>query len=253
MSVSTERPVRRDPGPALWAIAGAGWAVIVASLFLPDGHLSHPAGALMGFSGGMGAIPWPRILAIFAGGWLVMIAAMMLPATVPMARMFTVVSARQRTRGPVRMVFFGAYFIVWLAFAAVALGGAVALGPLLRDVPADLVLAGALALAGAFQFSPLKKRCLTVCRDPAAFLFAHYRRGLGGAWTLGVRHAMSCVGCCWALMLVMFATGVGDLAWMLGLTAVMVAEKTTRWGARIGPWVGIGLLMAAALFAVQIP
>jgi predicted metal-binding membrane protein len=251
MSVSTERPAGRDPGPVLWAVAGTGWVVIVASLFLPVGHLAHPGGALMGLSGEMGAISWPWILATFAGSWLVMVTAMMLPTTVPMARFFTVVSARQRARGPVRVVFFSAYFIIWLSFAAVALGCVLAIGPLLRNVHSDLVLAAALALAGAFQFSPLKKRCLTVCRDPAAFLFAHYRRGIGGAWSLGVRHAMSCVGCCWALMLVMFATGVGDLVWMLGLTVIMVAEKTTRWGARIGPWVGAGLLAAALLFAVN--
>lgn len=251
MSVSTGRSVRRDPGPVLWALTGTAWVAIVGSQFVPAAHFAHPGGALMALSGAMGPVPWPKVLAIFAGGWLVMIAAMMLPTTVPMARMFTVVSNRQQSRGPVRVAFFGAYVVVWSAFAAAALAGAVALVPLLRGVHPDLVLACALALAGAFQFSPLKKRCLTICRDPAAVLFARYRRGVGGAWALGLHHAMSCLGCCWALMLVMFATGVGDLVWMLGLTAIMVAEKVTRWGARIGPWVGVALLGAALLFGID--
>ena len=110
-----------------------------------------------------------------------------------------------------------------------------------------LILAGTLALVGAYQLSPMKDRCLTACRDPFGFLWQHYRRGVRGALRLGARHALWCTGCCWALMLLMFATGVGSLAWMLGLTGVMVAEKTTRWGARLVVPVGIALLVAGAV------
>ena len=92
-----------------------------------------------------------------------------------------------------------------------------------------LVLAGALALAGGLQFTALKQRCLTPCRDPRAFLFPHYRRGVGGAGRRPPARP-SCLGCCWAMMLVMFATGVASLAWMLGLTAVMVAERPPAGG-----------------------
>ncbi|MDN5917269.1 MAG: DUF2182 domain-containing protein [Pseudonocardia sp.] len=227
MTSSTPRSVRRDPAPILWTLTGLGWVVVVASTVLPGGHLLHPGGAVMGLSGGMGSLPAPTALAVFLTGWLVMLAAMMLPTTVPMARMFTVVSGRVPTRRPVRVTSFAAYVAVWSGFALLALGAALALQPLLREARPGLVLAGALGLAGVFQFSPLKKRCLTLCRDPAAFLFSHYRRGLRGAWALGTRHALSCLGCCWALMLVMFAAGAADLLWMLGLTAVMVAEKVT--------------------------
>jgi hypothetical protein len=114
-----------------------------------------------------------------------------------------------------------------------------------------LVLAGALALAGGVQFTALKQRCLTLCRDPRAMLFRHYRRGAPAAWALGARHGLSCLGCCWAMMLVMFATGVGSLWWMAGLAAVTVAEKTTRWGPKIVGPVGIVLLLAAAVLAVD--
>jgi predicted metal-binding membrane protein len=87
-------------------------------------------------------------------------------------------------------------------------------------------------------------------------LWEFYGRGPSGAWRLGLRHALYCLGCCWALMLVMFATGVGSLLWMLGLTAVMVAEKVTPWGARLVVPVGVlilasGLLLGAVSLVTQ--
>ena len=248
MSVTTAagRPVR-DPGRMLWVATGAGWAILVALEFVPRGHLAHAAHAVTSMEAG--TVAWPLVLAAFGAGWLVMVSAMMLPTTVPMARMFTVVSVRHAASGPVRTAFFGAYLAVWLAFAAVAIGAVVAAQPFLAGVAPAFVLAGALGLAGVFQFSPLKQRCLTACREPAAFLYAHYRRGVRGAWVVGLRHGLSCLGCCWALMLVMFATGVADLAWMLGLTAVMVTEKVARWGHRVVVPVGIVLLLAAAVLA----
>jgi predicted metal-binding membrane protein len=245
-TVPAERP-RHDPGRVLWGLAATGWAILVGLEFVPYGHLAHAAHAVMFLETGTGARP--LALTAFAAGWLVMVTAMMLPTTVPMARMFVVVTTRAGS-GPIRSAFFGAYFVVWLGFAAVAVAGVIALAPFLGNVRPMLVLAGALGVAGVFQFSPLKRRCLAMCRDPFAFLFAHYRRGVGGAWALGVRHALYCLGCCWALMLVMFTTSVADLAWMLVLTAVMVVEKNAPWGHRVTAPVGIGLLMAAILFAV---
>jgi predicted metal-binding membrane protein len=143
-----------------------------------------------------------------------------------------------------------AYFAVWLAFAGVALLGDAGVHALVErwgwlHTHEGLVLAGALGLAGAVQFTPITRRCLRVCRDPRGFLFQHYRRGVAAAWWLGVRHGAFCVGCCWALMLIMFAVGAGNLWWMVALTAVMVAEKITRWGPRLVAPVGVLLLFAA--------
>ena len=103
-----------------------------------------------------------------------------------------------------------------------------------------------LLLAGAFQFTPLKDACLRACRHPASFLRRHYRRGPGGAFALGARHGMFCVGCCWALMLVMFAAGAVSLIWMAALTALMVHEKTRPSGARTVPLTGVVLLAAGS-------
>ena len=168
-----------------------------------------------------------------------------------MVRMFALVTAGVERPARARAVFLSAYFAVWLAFAAVALVGdgavhaVIQVSPWLRERD-GLVLAGALALAGIAQFTPLTRRCLRACRDPRGFLFQHYQRGTAAAWTLGVRHGLFCLGCCWALMLVMFATGIGNLWWMVGLTAVMVAEKTTRRGHLLLAPVGFVLLFAAA-------
>jgi predicted metal-binding membrane protein len=116
-----------------------------------------------------------------------------------------------------------------------------------------LIGAATFALAGAFQFSPLKERCLKQCRSPFSFFVRYYRKGGGGAWRLGLRHGAFCLGCCWALMLVMFGLGVGSLVWMAMLTGVMVIEKTFPGGKRLSPVVGIVLLLLAALWLIHPP
>ena len=108
-----------------------------------------------------------------------------------------------------------------------------------------------IAAAGAFQFSSLKDRCLDQCRHPAAFLLRHYRRGAGEAFRLGRDHGLFCLGCCWALMLLMFAAGVANLMWMGLLTAVMVYEKVGRHGRRLAPIVGAALLAWSAFVLVH--
>jgi predicted metal-binding membrane protein len=254
MSLATRTArARHDPGTALWAAAGAAWLLLIALALVATPRLAHHHGVADALRSGTS--PTLVVLAVFAGFWLVMVVAMMLPTTVPMVRMFHKVSAGQAGPGTARASFLAAYFAIWLAFAAVALAGDLAVHATVERwtwlaAHDGLVLAGALALAGGMQFSALKQRCLTVCRDPRAMLFGHYRRGARAAWALGVRHGLSCLGCCWAIMLVMFATGVGSLWWMAGLTAVMLAEKTTRWGPRIVGPVGVVLLLAAAGLAV---
>jgi predicted metal-binding membrane protein len=86
-----------------------------------------------------------------------------------------------------------------------------------------------------------------VCRHPAAYLLRHYRRGVPEAFRLGWGHGLFCLGCCWALMLLMFAEGVANLTWMAALATVMVYEKTGRQGDRVARLVGIALLGLAAL------
>ncbi|HEX7323261.1 MAG TPA: DUF2182 domain-containing protein [Mycobacterium sp.] len=233
-----------DPGRLLWTTAALCWVALLAA-----GH--HHDVLIAG-----GAKPAPGLalsILLVLGAWLEMTAAMMLPTAIPMVRMFTVVSARAPRPATARTAFLAGYLALWMAFAVVAVAAATGIqvwaahGHLtwIATRPA-LVLAAVLAIAGVFQLTPLKDRCLTECRDPRAFLFARYRRGVRGAWTLGLRHGLSCLGCCWALMLIMFGTGLGNVLAMLVLTAVMLIEKTSRWGRRLVTPLGVGLLIAAA-------
>jgi predicted metal-binding membrane protein len=240
---------RHDPGVVLWVVAGVCWVAAVSlAVAGPDGAGHH------GVASAGSAPPW-RLGASLAV-WLVMIGAMMLPTVVPMVRMFDVVTARAPRPAAARASFLAGYLAIWTAFAGVALLGDAAVDALVAGwawlaARPGLILGVALVVAGAFQFSPLKNACLTACRNPVGFLWQHYRRGAAGAWRLGLRHGMSCLGCCWALMLVMVATGVGSLVWMTGLTAVMVIEKTARRGARLVVPVGGALLAAGVSLALS--
>ncbi len=239
-------PLRRDPGRTLWAAAAACWLVTTALVVAGGDALGHHDQVLE-----HSPWPWSARLAAFLAVWMVMVGAMMLPTVVPLARMFDAVSARSPQPRQARAGLYGGYLGVWAAFAPLALLGDAAVHALVDGwawlaARPGLVLGAALLLAGGYQFSPLKEACLTACRSPASFLRQHYGRGPWAAAGLGVRHGLSCLGCCWALMLVTFATGVGSLTWMLALTAVMVAEKTTRWGPRLVAPVGVALLLAGA-------
>jgi predicted metal-binding membrane protein len=232
-----------DPGVLLWTVAGVCWVALLLS-----GH--HHQIFLLGAS----ATSAPGAALVFAAFWLEMIGAMMLPTAVPMMRRFTAVSARGPQPVASGAAFLGGYVALWMAFAIAALAAAtviqIALGPLWLNAHPYLVLAAMLALAGAFQFSPMKDRCLTLCRDPLTFLFRHYRRGASAAFVLGLRHGLSCLGCCWALMLVMCGTGMASLLAMFLLMLVMLAEKVTRWGHRATAPIGVVLLCAALIVAL---
>jgi predicted metal-binding membrane protein len=149
-------------------------------------------------------------------------------------------------------IFLAGYFAVWTGFALSALafdGGVQSLIERWRwlDTRTHLIAGTILLLAGVFQFSSLKERCLDACRSPMGFLWRFYGRGFGRAWKLGVRHGVFCLGCCWGLMLTMTAVGMSSLLWMIGLTGVMAIEKSTRWGKRLVPVVGAALIVWGAL------
>ena len=121
------------------------------------------------------------------------------------------------------------------------------LGALMRPVGAIV-----LGVAGVFQFSTLKYRCLDKCRTPFSFVNTHWR-GAGvrrQSFMLGVHHGIFCVGCCWAIMLLMLVVGTGSVGWMLALGAVMAVEKNVAWGRRLSGPLGVGLLLASAAILV---
>jgi predicted metal-binding membrane protein len=149
------------------------------------------------------------------------------------------------------------YMAAWGAFGLLAHALHAGLLALLRGVPALawhgwLIGTAIVALAGAFQFSRLKYRCLEKCRTPLSFIIEHWRgrAPLRRAFMLGAHHGLFCVGCCWALMLLMFALGMGNLGWMLLLGAVMAIEKNVAWGRRLSTPLGVGLLGWAAVLVL---
>jgi predicted metal-binding membrane protein len=237
---------RRLPQPTLvWAIAAA-WAVAVAAQATGRGRLLHHDAFAEG------GLPPCAGLGLFLLAWRLMIVAMMLPSSLPFVRLFSRASANQPRPLRARAALLVGYAAVWTGFGAAAFLGDLGIHHLvdrwgwLATRP-GVIGGSVLLLAGAFQFSGLKDRCLRVCRHPGGYLLQHYRRGTGQAFRIGAGHGLFCVGCCWALMLVAFAAGVANLWWMAALTAVMVFEKTGKEGQRGVRPIGLGLLILDAL------
>jgi predicted metal-binding membrane protein len=195
------------------------------------------------------------IVLLFVAGWTLMITAMMLPTSLPLVALFhSFVRRRPEHLRLVGMVVAG-YVAVWTLFGFVVhandrlVHAAVDRSPWLA-ANAWVIGAGTVLLAGVYQFTPLKYKCLDKCRSPLAFIMErwHGEHGRREAFRLGVQHGIFCLGCCWSLMLLMFAVGVGNLAWMFALAVVMAVEKNAVWGRRLsaplgGALVGWGVVL----------
>ena len=236
-----------------WLYAFLAWAGGYAELLDHSRLFGH--GALGEHHAAASPPAWLLALLVVAS-WQVMTAAMMLPSSVPMVRVFGAVSRRQPAPGTAMAAFLGGYAVVWTGFAAAALAGDALLHRLVAEVPAlnqrPWVITGTvLALAGAFQFTALKDKCLDACRHPAAFLLPRYRRGTRGAFALGRSHGWFCLGCCWALMLLMCIAGFADLRFMAALGALMAYEKIGRHGEVVARLAGVALLVAGAVVMLR--
>ena len=240
--------VLRAPVPLLAAIAVA-WALAIAGHETGVAHALHHDTLIEG--GGLG----PAGVALFLAAWVAMVVAMMLPSSLPLVRLFGEASSRQPHPVAALGSFLAGYVVVWTAFGAAAFAFDGAVHATVDAWPwlarhDWLIGANLLVVAGAFQFTPLKYACLDRCRAPGAFLLRHYRRGARHALAIGARHGAHCVGCCWALMLVMFAAGVASLVWMALLTTIMVHEKTHATGRRTVPVTGAAALGLASILVV---
>jgi predicted metal-binding membrane protein len=204
--------------------------------------------------------PW-LVFGEFLLLWIVMMAAMMLPSVAPVASMYLTV-LRNRRNGTAAAHTAGlvaGYLLAWAGFGVAAFGISRALGKLApMDTgmgtsmgPSRLAVwsaAIALAVAGVYQFTPLKARCLRHCRSPLGFLlhFGNYSGRLRDV-RVGAFHGGYCVGCCWSLMLVLVAVGVMNMAWMVALTAVVFVEKIWHSGEAFGYAVGGALILTGLL------
>jgi predicted metal-binding membrane protein len=197
---------------------------------------------------------------LFVAGWTLMTVAMMLPTSLPLVTTFRALVRQRPDRLRLVTLLIVGYLCVWTAFAFVAHVGDLGIHRAVDQIGwlhahAWLIGAATVLWAGIYQFTPLKYRCLEKCRSPLSFVMVHWRGGNPHlqALRLGVSHGMFCVGCCWSLMLLMFAVGAGNLGWMLALGAVMAAEKNASWGRRLRVPLGIGLASCGlVLLALQI-
>jgi predicted metal-binding membrane protein len=186
--------------------------------------------------------------------WAVMMVAMMVPSAAPMVLTFASVNQRRRAANrpfvPVGIFLLG-YLLVWTGYSAVAaflqwrLHEAALLSPAMA-ARSPLLSGGLLIAAGIFQWTPLKRVCLQGCRSPLSFLLAEWREGGGGALMMGLRHGAYCVGCCWALMALLFVAGVMNLLWVAVIALFVMAEKLVAKGEWIARLAGV-LLIAAGI------
>jgi predicted metal-binding membrane protein len=231
----------------LLAVLGA--AAIVAWIALLAWEAS-PYGRFLHHEGGGASLPLEATL--FALGWALMIVAMMLPTSIPLVATFAVMTRSRPERRTLVALVVAGYVLVWSAFGLGAwmldrgIHAGVDAVPWLAAHP-QVIVAMTLLIAGSWQFSSLKYRCLDECRSPLGFVVGHWRgdRSRREALLLGIAHGAFCVGCCWSLMLLMFGLGLGSLLWMLGLGAIMAIEKNASWGRRIGRPLGVLLVVAA--------
>jgi predicted metal-binding membrane protein len=177
--------------------------------------------------------------------WWVMMVAMMLPSATPAILLYARVRETRGGEAGIAQsgVFMAGYALLWLIFSvAAAAVQRLVTGPAMT-MEAERAMAAALIAAGAYQLSPLKSACLAQCRSPAQFLSRHWRRGVAGAVRLGILHGAYCIGCCWALMALLFVGGVMNIGWIVVLSLIVAVEKL----APGGPW--IGRAAGAALIA----
>ncbi len=249
----------RTPQDARWYGVAIGPLVACAWVAPAVGGASPFAGLFDHRGIGEGSLPISRV-AIFVAGWTLMVIAMMLPGSLPLINLFSrTVSARPNRAGLLGYLILG-YLGVWALFGALAFRGDAYVHAAAARFPeaaeaSQWIGVGILLLAGVYQVTPFKDMCLTKCRSPYMFLAGHWRGKNAGAdaLRLGARHGLFCIGCCWTLMLLMFAVGGVNLGWMLALGALMAAERSFRWGRRLTLPIGAALVLAAAALVLRVP
>jgi predicted metal-binding membrane protein len=189
-------------------------------------------------------------IALTASVWAAMVLAMMLPSAAPMILTYAEIAdtaARKNETVVSPLVLAAGYTTVWLGFAVLATAMQLLFAhaaPLEAGAALSGPVSGAIFIAaGLYQFSALKHACLSQCQRPFPFFFVNWTTRTSGVFRLGLKQGVYCVGCCWAMMLVMFAAGVMNVVWMAGLGVVMAAEKIGT-GKRFSQLVGAALILA---------
>jgi predicted metal-binding membrane protein len=253
-----DKALNRDRVVVLAALAGV---VALAWAYLAYTVLAQPAMDMDAVA--MAAMPPPDWDAGYFGAtlamWMVMMVGMMLPSAAPAVLLFDTLQRQgdaARAGHGATAHFAAGYLIAWSAFSVLAttaqwaLSSALLLSAMMTSKSA--VFAGLLlAVAGAYQFTPLKTACLSQCRSPAEFLIRNRRTGPFGPVRMGLQHGLQCIGCCWALMALLFAFGVMNLLWVAALAIFVFIEKLAPAGPLVGRVGGV-LIVCAGLVLVAI-
>lgn len=203
--------------------------------------------------------PWTvTTFVLMALMWWVMMIGMMVPSAAPMVLLFGSEQHRRlpAERSTLRVALFVAgYLTVWAAFSvfATSVQWSFTMGQLISSMEftATRRLGAVLvAIAGAYQLSPLKSVCLRQCHSPAEFLSSHWRAGSAGAWRVGLEHGLFCVGCCWLMMALLFLVGVMNLLWVAALSVFVLLERLLPRGEWLARASGVPLLAFAAYLLV---
>ncbi len=193
--------------------------------------------------------------------WWVMMIAMMLPSATPMVLLYARVYRQAQSKQQIKSsgipipAFIAGYLLIWLvfSFAAVFLQWILEQSKLMHGIMMWITepyfSAGLLFVAGIYQFTPLKHTCLKQCRSPVEFISRHWQQGNIGALTMGIHHGIFCLGCCWALMLLLFFGGIMNLVWIAGLAIIVLAEKLLPFGGKFSQLTGI-LLCVSGLWVM---
>ncbi|MGI9415477.1 MAG: DUF2182 domain-containing protein [Hyphomicrobiales bacterium] len=236
----------------LACVVAFGWVYL---LYLAQGMSGMAMGDAMGAAK---AEPWTAgDFTAMVVMWAVMMVAMMLPSAAPMILMFSTISRKHRADGrhfPPVGIFALGYVLAWTGFSLAAtllqwgLQSLALMSPMMKTT--SPVIGGALfAVAGIYQFTPLKHVCLRHCRSPLGFLLTRWRDGHRGALIMGFEHGAFCLGCCWALMIVLFAVGVMNLFWVAAIAVFVLIEKLVPGGETVARMAGICLIAAGACLA----
>jgi predicted metal-binding membrane protein len=238
---------------SLLGLAALAWAWLLTEAGRQ--HAMSGMGAMDGMAGMAAPASIPLALTFLM--WAVMMAGMMLPSALPATLLYgSMVRRNQDAVLPATWMFAGGYLAVWAGFALAAtlLQTALDASGLLTPAMASASrwLTGALLLlAGIYQWLPLKDACLGRCRAPLQFFLFHWRPGPAGAFRMGAEHGVICVGCCWALMLLLFAVGVMNLLWVALIAGFILIEKLFPGGRLVGRLAGAALALAGiAMIAV---
>jgi len=254
-----ERLIRRDRAVialGLAAIALLAWAYLVR---MASGmHAAAMDAEIHAAMGMPGMRTWGAMdLVMLFLMWNVMMIGMMLPSAAPLMLM---VVGTYRRRGPgargMTTAFVTGYLVAWTAFSAAAalmqtaLHQAALLSPGMAS-RSPVLAGGILLIAGTYQWLPLKNACLTRCRSPLDFLSREWKEGPAGALSMGLRHGLFCVGCCWALMALLFVAGVMNLVWVAAIAGFVLVEKLMRHGAAAGRVAGIVFFVWGAYVLIR--